>query len=81
MKILSISDGVLILKFFLKLSKESINQIVSGLQDAAASGATVLPSRDLPTFYSSIHLTYNDIKILLNNIDACQLINNASTIL
>ncbi len=31
------------------LSKDSINQIVSGLQDAAASGATVLPSRDLPT--------------------------------
>ena len=32
-----------------QLSKDSINQIVSGLQDAAAAGATVLPSRDLPT--------------------------------
>lgn len=31
------------------LSKDSINQIVSGLQDAAANGVTALPSRDLPT--------------------------------
>jgi hypothetical protein len=31
------------------LSKESINQIVSGIQDAASTGATTLPSRDLPT--------------------------------
>jgi hypothetical protein len=30
------------------LSKESINQIVSGIQDAASTGATNLPSRDLP---------------------------------
>ena len=32
-----------------QLSKDSINQIVSGLQDAAANGATALPTRDLPT--------------------------------
>ena len=31
-----------------QLSKDSINQIVSGLQDAAGSGLTSLPSRDLP---------------------------------
>jgi hypothetical protein len=31
-----------------QLSKDSINQIVSGLQDAASTGMTSLPSRDLP---------------------------------
>tara|TARA_A100001015_G_C15019378_1_gene727209 strand:- start:2098 stop:2664 length:567 start_codon:yes stop_codon:yes gene_type:complete len=31
-----------------QLSKDSINQIVSGLQEASASGLTNLPSRDLP---------------------------------
>ena len=31
-----------------QLSKESINQIVSGLQEASNSGMTSLPSRDLP---------------------------------
>jgi len=31
-----------------QLSKDSINQIVSGLQEASASGMTGLPSRDLP---------------------------------
>lgn len=31
-----------------QLSKDSINQIVSGLQDAASNGMTSLPSRDLP---------------------------------
>lgn len=32
-----------------ELSKESINQIVNGIQEAAGSNLTALPSRDIPT--------------------------------
>ena len=39
-----------------QLSKESINQIVSGLQEASANGLTNLPSRDIP-MTNNAHIT------------------------
>ena len=39
-----------------QLSKDSINQIVSGLQEASANGLTNLPSRDIP-MTNNAHIT------------------------
>jgi hypothetical protein len=39
------------------LDQTTINQIVNGLQQASSTGATLLPSRDIPT--STQHLVYD----------------------
>jgi hypothetical protein len=42
-----------------QLSKESINQIVSGLQEASVNGLTTLPSRDIP-LNNSAHISQDE---------------------
>jgi hypothetical protein len=64
----------------INLDQTTINQIVNGLQQASATGATLLPSRDIPMTTNNLtndaSIQPNFIPPLQNNIGQADYINN-----